>query len=340
MQIPETEMSAGEGKTTFSILIVEDSPTSREFLKMSLSRAGYTVTAAENGFAALSLMQRIYFPIVITDLMMPGMGGLELCRTVRNRVFHSYVYFIILTSKDSKEDIVAGLDAGADDYLTKPFHPAELIARLRTARRILELESSLRERIEEIRLLSVTDQLTKVYNIGYLNEQLLHEVKRSQRYHHSLSVIMCDIDNFKQVNDTYGHTSGDLVLKGFAQCLKESLRDGIDWVVRYGGEEFLIIMPQTDLQGAAVAAERLCRRVAELVFVVKEQEIRITASFGVASVNSSRGLCEISPTLLVEDADRCLYRAKHEGKNRVRTSERVVSLDHVPAQREIRDCDH
>ena len=327
MQIPEKEMSAGEGKTTYPILIVEDSPTSREFLKMSLSRAGYTVTAAENGFAALSLMQRIYFPIVITDLMMPGMGGLELCRTIRNRVFNSYIYFIILTSKDSKEDIVAGLEAGADDYLTKPFHPAELIARLRTARRILELESSLKERIEEIRLLSVTDQLTRVYNIGYLNNQLMHEMKRSQRYHHSLSVIMCDIDNFKQVNDTYGHTSGDLVLKRFAQCLKESLRDGIDWVVRYGGEEFLIIMPQTNLQGAAVAAERLRQRVAELVFLVKEQEIRITASFGISGFDSSGVLCETSPILLIEEADRCLYKAKREGKNRVNRSERIASMN-------------
>jgi len=251
--------------------------------------------------------------------MMPEMDGLELCRAIRKKVLPGYVFIVILTAKDSKDDIVTGLEAGADDYLSKPFNQSELIARLKTGIRILKLEKSLKEANEEVRLLSITDPLTKCYNRGYLTDSLPIEIKRAKRYDRHLSIILCDIDHFKKVNDTYGHQAGDQVLKEFVHYISKSLRQEVDWVARYGGEEFIIVLPETDINAASAVAERLRRVVSkERITLPDGKEIHITASFGVSGFSPETADTTISSEDLINDADRCLYRAKGEGRNKVK----------------------
>jgi len=300
-----------------NILIVEDSYTQALRLQIILEEQGYQIALARNGVEGLNLLQEDFFPIVITDWIMPEMDGFEFCQAVRSQEFPGYVYIILLTTKDSRHDIIAGLEAGADDYLIKPVDKAELAARLNTARRIIELEYSLRKRNEEIARMSVTDPLTKAYNRRYLNDHLSAEIKRAFRYDHPLSIIICDIDHFKRVNDTYGHQAGDRVLEEFARCIRGLVREA-DWIVRYGGEEFLIVLPETDLDNAHKAAERYRVSVSETPIPTGTTEIRITASFGVASCLPSceKRENECSMEALIESADQCLYRAKNEGRNK------------------------
>ena len=308
----------GEQHDRYPILIAEDDPVSRKILERSLTKAGYTVSTAKNGREALDLLNRNYYPIVITDWMMPEMNGTELCRAIRRSEFPGYIYTMLLTSLDTKHDLISGLKAGADDYLTKPFNQAELMARLSTGRRILELEHSLRRANEEIRLLSVTDPLTSVFNRGYIDTHLPDEVVRAQRYGRALSVIMCDIDHFKRVNDTYGHQAGDAVLQCFAAGLRQLLRNNVDWVARYGGEEFLVVLPETALTGATSVAERLRQHTEQLAIPFENQDLRITASFGVAGHGESSP-AGLRAETLIADADNGLYRAKNAGRNRVIT---------------------
>jgi diguanylate cyclase (GGDEF)-like protein len=288
-------------------------------LEKTLIKSGYEVVSVENGRMALELFDKRFFPFILTDWMMPEMDGLELCRAIRKKVLPGYVFIVILTAKDSKDDIVTGLEAGADDYLSKPFNQSELIARLKTGIRILKLEKSLKEANEEVRLLSITDPLTKCYNRGYLTDSLPIEIKRAKRYDRHLSIILCDIDHFKKVNDTYGHQAGDQVLKEFVHYISKSLRQEVDWVARYGGEEFIIVLPETDINGASAVAERLRRVVSkERITLPDGKEIHITASFGVSGFSPETADTTISSEDLINDADRCLYRAKGEGRNKVK----------------------
>jgi len=303
----------------FPILIAEDNPVSRKLLEKTLTKAGYEVVSAKNGREALDLFAQRFFPIVLTDWMMPEMNGPDLCRALRAQSQNGYVFIILLTAKDSKDDIVAGLEAGADDYLTKPFNRAELMARLKTGTRILELERSLKTATEEIRVLSIKDSLTSCYNRGCLTERLPREIKRARRYGHDLSVVLCDIDHFKEVNDTYGHQAGDAVLKAFAKILMDSIRNGVDWVSRYGGEEFLVVFPETPFQGAALVAERLRTAVAEATMETPEGDLHITASFGVTGFSASTPDSRVSCDAVVKMADNMLYQAKNAGRNTVRS---------------------
>jgi len=300
------------------LLIVEDDPSSRNLLKKLLVSAGYEVVSAENGREAQEILEKDCFRIVITDWMMPEMDGVELCRTIRSRNFERYIFIIILTAKDTKDDIVAGLEAGADDYLIKPFHSAELITRLSIIERYLEIERSLKEANEKIKILSITDPLTGIYNRGYMDERLPQEMARAKRYGHTLSLIMSDIDHFKKINDIFGHQVGDKVLREFVDCMESGIRNGIDWITRYGGEEFLIILPETDVELACRVAERLRRLVAEKITYIEGKEIRITASFGVSGFNPSQHNDIVSYESLIGQADKRLYQAKKEGRNRVK----------------------
>ncbi len=300
----------------FPILIAEDDPVSRKLLEKILIKAGNKVVSVENGQKALELFNDRFFPIVLTDWMMPEMDGLELCRAIRKNTYPGYVFIILLTAKNSKDDIIRGLRAGADDYLTKPFSHAELIARLNTGKRVLELERSLKDANEEIRILSITDPLTGTYNRGYMTERLPQEIKRARRYSRALSIILCDIDHFKKVNDTYGHLAGDRVLKDFAQCIRYSIRQDVDWTARYGGEEFLIVLPETDVNGASVMAERLKSELSQRVTETQGKQISITASFGVTGFSPDTPDEMISPEAMVSKADKYLYQAKREGRNK------------------------
>jgi len=307
--------------SNFPILIAEDNLVSRKFLEKILVKAGHELVFTENGLKALEYFDEKFFPIVLTDWIMPEMDGLELCRAIRKRNTKGYVFIILLTSNDSKDEIVTGLEAGADDYLTKPVHPSELVVRLNTARRILDLERSMKKANEEIRTLSNKDFLTGCFNRSFLNERLPQEIERSERYKRPLSLIMCDIDYFKKVNDTYGHLTGDFVLKKFTEKISESIRSGVDWIARYGGEEFLIVLPETDLKSCCALAERLRMVISKTVINRGKQDICITASFGVSCFNPvDLVICDnsVSSDILISQADQCLYRAKNEGRNRVR----------------------
>ena len=302
----------------FPILIAEDNPVSRKLLEKALIKAGHEVVSVENGRKALEMFNKNFFPIVLTDWVMPEMDGLELCRAIRETDTPGYVFIVLLTANDSKDDIVTGLKAGADDYLTKPFNHAELIARLSTGKRILELERSLKEANEEIRILSITDPLTGCYNRAYLTERLPQEISRARRYGHPLSLILSDIDHFKKVNDTHGHLIGDHVLKEFVKCFMELIRHNVDWVARYGGEEVLIILPETDVKHAILLAERLRNNLSQRVIEIQGKQIGITASFGITGFDPTTPDEKISPEYMINEADKFMYQAKKEGRNRVR----------------------
>ena len=313
--IQRTISTTGGGK--FPILAVDDHPVSRLLLEKVLRKAGHEVFFAVNGREAFELFQRQFFPIVVSDWLMPEMDGLELCRAIRSMACPGYVFIILLTCKNSKADIVAGLEAGADDYLSKPFNPGELRARINTGIRILDLERSLREANEQIRKFSITDPLTGCFNRGYLDQTLSREIRRSFRYGRPLSVVLCDIDHFKRVNDTYGHPAGDRVLKEFASCIASSVRKNVDWLARYGGEEFVLVLPETGLDGARSVAERLRRKISSHSIRIENREIRVTSSFGISSIDLKAADEGNLALFMIEKADRMLYRAKQSGRNRV-----------------------
>ena len=314
-------MEEKESEHHFPILIAEDNPVTRKLLGKILMKAGHEVVLVRNGTEALKLFDEKFYPMIVTDWIMPEMNGLELCKAIRSRITQGYVFIVLLTAKDSKYDIITGLEAGADDYLTKPFNKAELIARLKTGIRILELEASLRKVNDKITVLSRTDPLTGCFNRCYLNERLPIEIKRAKRYRRPLSMILCDIDHFKKVNDKYGHQAGDLILKEFVHCIKRLIRNPLDALVRYGGEEFLLILPETDLNGAICIAERICEIISKHFIKVQQNEICITASFGVTSFDYDSHRADFSVDNFIRQADRFLYQAKKEGRNRVKAGQ-------------------
>lgn len=302
----------------YPILLAEDDPISRRLFEKILVKEGFSVTTVENGRKALDLLRQRFFPIVLTDWQMPEMEGPELCRTIREENPDRYVFIIMLTSKGSKDDIISGLGAGADDYLTKPAHYAELVARIKTGIRILELEKSLKAAVDEIHILSITDPLTGIYNRGYINERLPQEVRRAKRYGRDFSLLMCDIDHFKKVNDTHGHLAGDAVLKEFVRCITSVIRQQVDWAGRYGGEEFIVVLPETDQAGAMVVAERLRETIQNCETQIESCAIPITASFGVTGFSPQEGKEAVKPEALLQQADVLLYEAKQAGRNQVK----------------------
>lgn len=304
------------------ILVVEDDPVDLAILSSVLRKEGYEFAVAANGQEAIDLYSSEFFPIIISDCVMPVMDGLELCRLIRSMMIQRYIYIILLTARDSREDLIVGLEAGADEYIIKPIYHTELRLRLRGAQRILSLEATLKQNLVEIRELSIRDALTGAFNRCYMDQRLAQEIIRTYRYSHPLSVIICDLDHFKAVNDTYGHQAGDAALKSCVSTIYSCIRHGIDWVARYGGEEFVIVLPETDLAGAQVVAERIRQRIASHPIEAFGCEFEITVSFGLVAIVPNG--CDETP-LYVEQvlhvADACLYKAKNEGRNRVVSTE-------------------
>lgn len=302
----------------FRLLLVEDEPTQRMLVERQLRKAGYAVETAADGDEALQKILGGQFQLLLTDWDMPGMDGRTLCRKVREANLPTYIYILLLTSHGSTADVVAGLDAGADDYLRKPANESELVARLNSGRRIVCLEQSLRDANAKIQQLSETDSLVGTFNRRYLNTQLVREVDRACRYRHSLAAVMADLDRFKAINDERGHETGDDVLRRFAELAKSTVRPS-DWIARYGGEEFVIVLPETDLAGAAIAAEKLRALCAATVIDTVTGQLSVTASFGVAELNGSavNQPADAAAQLLLRRADAALYASKNEGRNRV-----------------------
>ncbi len=305
------------------ILIAEDDPISRRILTALLTKWGYTVKAASDGAQAWSQLEQEVSPrLAILDWMMPGMDGLEICRRVREKEAGGdlYTYVIILTAKGAKEDIIEGMDAGADDYLVKPFDPQELRVRVRAGQRIVELQSQLKAAQEELRRQSITDPLTGVLNRRATLERFHLETSRAKREKRPLSVLMMDVDHFKKVNDNFGHICGDEVLKEVARRVRTGLRD-YDTFGRIGGEEFMAILPGATLSLAVTVAERLRAAVSSKPMSTCKGAIGVRMSVGVTQWAEEE---EMERTM--DRADKALYLAKKRGRNRVE----ALDLDESP----------
>jgi diguanylate cyclase (GGDEF)-like protein len=295
-------------------LIAEDDSVSRKALELTLKKWGYDVVAAKDGDVAWEILQGEDAPqLAILDWMMPGMDGAAICQKVRERTEQLYTYILLLTAKSEKQDIVAGLDAGADDYLTKPFDLHELRVRLRAGERILDLEDKLIAARESLRYQATHDLLTELWNRGTIFEMLERELERAQRANGKLGVILGDIDHFKQINDTYGHAAGDAVLKEVAQRMVRMMRP-YDAIGRYGGEEFMMVLPECDQRRTMDIAERLRESVSKALIVTPDGEIPVTMSLGVAAYPE---MTIAKADMIVRAADAALYRAKQSGRNRV-----------------------
>ena len=323
-QIPENVMTAEEiASSRDTVLIAEDDPVFRRLLQSCLQSWNYKVRACENGLDAWNVLQQEHAPqMAILDWMMPGMDGIEMCRRIRGLQQDPYRYVLLLTAKDDKQDVVQGLEAGADDYLTKPFNVDELHARVRVGKRILELQKELIQARESLRFEALHDHLTGLWNRGAVLNLLQREEQRRQRSGEALGVIMVDVDHFKAINDSYGHLVGDVGLTEVARRLTASVR-GYDSVGRYGGEEFLIIAPGCDPQGLIISAERLRGVIAESPINGTSGPIPVTISVGLVSVGPG-SLKPFKHIALVQAADSALYRAKAKGRNRVEIADEVT----------------
>ena len=296
------------------VLIAEDDRVSCRALQSLLRKWGYEVIAATDGTQAWNaLREEDRPPLAILDWLMPGMDGLEVCRMVRRQQSEPYVYVLMLTAKADKSDIVEGLEAGADDYLTKPFNPQELRVRLRAGRRIVELQSQLIRARESLKDRATHDPLTGLLNRSLLDEILQQEMARSARQGTPLAVMIADLDHFKDINDHRGHMAGDGVLQGVAGRLKSSVRC-YDRVFRYGGEEFLFVLPGCAGAAALLVAERVRAIVGREPVDTSEGLVSVSVSIGVAATPGGR---KMDPQVLTGAADAALYRAKREGRNRV-----------------------
>ncbi len=305
------------------ILIAEDDGASRLILRRSIQKLGYECEEAENGDQAWELFLAMRPNLIISDWMMPGRDGVQLCEAVRSHPSDQYTYFIILTALADKAHTVQALEAGADDYLVKPLDRDELHARLIVARRVTELHSQLMEQKRELERLNQQlyedgrrDPLTKIGNRLRMQEDLEGLAARAMRYGHQFCLALCDVDFFKKYNDTCGHQAGDDTLKAVARTLARFARSG-DTVYRFGGEEFLVVLPSTSLEGASVGMDRRRRAVEQLAIPHPGRvgpPAVVTMSVGVATFDPK----DPSP---IEDAlkraDQALYFAKTSGRNRV-----------------------
>ncbi|MGH9718733.1 MAG: GGDEF domain-containing response regulator [Bryobacteraceae bacterium] len=302
------------------ILIAEDDAISRRLLETVLVKWGYEVVVVKDGQQAWEALQTEDAPrLAILDWMMPGIDGTEVCKKVRERTTAPntapYVYILLLTARSQREDLVQGMEAGADDYITKPFDANELKVRLRAGRRIIDLQAQLLDAQEALRDQASRDPLTAIWNRTAIFDILRREVARSDRESSPLAVAMADLDHFKSLNDTYGHMAGDAVLREATRRMTSGVRS-YDAVGRYGGEEFLIVLPGCDTRSAACRAERLRSAIATEPFDTSEGRITVTCSLGIASTADSG---DLDTDALIRSADAALYRAKHNGRNRVET---------------------
>jgi two-component system cell cycle response regulator len=298
------------------VLLVDDDELLRLQLSSLLQHAGYIVSVAASGEEALRRLDTEPCSIVISDWDMPEMDGIALTRHLRNQRLDSYIYVFLLTARRGKRDIVVGLQAGADDYISKDASPEEILARLETARRIVTLEQALRSANRENRRLAVTDALTGARNRRYLMKYLPREYDRCKRYGHAIALLVCDLDRFKLVNDGYGHDAGDDVLREFCIRAQACLRS-TDWMARTGGEEFIVVLPETDLAGAGVVGERIRGAIDIEAIPTCVGPLQVTVSVGISAVSLPREHPQLSPTDLLQAADKCLYDSKQQGRNRV-----------------------
>lgn len=296
-----------------TILVVDDSPVYRKLVQHTLQSERYTVLLAKHGNEALGLFVQHHPAIVITDWTMPDISGLDLCKRIRSDFPEVYSHLILLTGNTNKDQVVEGLHAGADDYLTKPFHSGELLARVGVGRRMSELHRQIQAKNRQLEELALTDALTGLPNRRAIDVWAPRQLSAAARHHFPVWIVIADLDFFKEVNDSYGHEAGDFVLKGFGEILKANTRQS-DICGRLGGEEFLLILSHCDQDNIGIAIERLRKQLECKKFVFGNRTITLTASFGIAEFDGPKAL---ALEALVSRADSALYTAKQKGRNRI-----------------------
>lgn len=296
-----------------TVLVVDDNVDIRRLASLSLKGAGYATVEAASGSEALSIIAATPPDLVVLDVMMPGMTGFDVLRELRARLCHLDLPVIFLTAKTDISDKEQGFELGAEDYLTKPFTPKELVLRVKAQLRLKSEGDKLRDDVRRQEQLSCTDELTQAYNRRHLLQRMKEELAEAVRHERSVSFIMLDIDHFKQINDTYGHLAGDDILRQLADLARGHIRQE-DILARYGGEEFGILLPTTQAQTAAFTAERIRSVVQGNKFTSGQLVIRVTASIGVAGFPADP---VTTSDELIELADKRLYMAKHTGRNQV-----------------------
>jgi len=286
------------------VLAAEDNPVFQSMLRTMLTKWGYHPVIARDGNEAWKILEGDDAPrLAVLDWMMPGLDGVEICRRLRSLGREPYIYILLLTARTESQDLIEGMDAGADDYLTKPFNAHELRVRIRAGRRILDLQDALRQQ-------ATHDGLTGLLNRNSILGKLEEEIYRSERNAGPVAVVMADLDRFKSINDTHGHLAGDAVLLEAARRLKTTSR-AYDAVGRYGGEEFLTVLPGCGMADAWRQSERLREAIAGEPFPVEGGVLKVTCSFGLACSDTT------PVTRLVRTADEALYLAKDAGRNRI-----------------------
>lgn len=299
------------------IVVADDSAVYRELVRRTLREKGHEVRVATNGREAVDLVSQCRPAVLVSDWEMPDMSGIELSKIVRNDP-NSFVHIILLTGNSDKEQVVEGLQSGADDYLTKPFHPGELVARVAVGLRIAALTREIQGKNKLLEELSLSDPLTGLPNRRAFEQWAARELSGAARYRFGFWLVMADLDKFKVINDNYGHAAGDEVLKRFSAVLRDNTRAS-NICARLGGEEFVIALSHLDRQGVSTAIERLrCSFAAESFGFAPS--LSVTASFGVAGLADGR---PVELAVLLSQADAALYRAKRQGRNRFEFSESV-----------------
>jgi diguanylate cyclase (GGDEF)-like protein len=304
----------GESPRTAKVLVVEDSPFSRKLIEQALFGQPYSLIFAATGREAVDLYVQHRPSLIIMDWMMPDLDGLEICRRLRSISLDAYTHIIMLTGKRDKESVVEGLRAGADDYLTKPFHHEELLARVAVGFRTVDLHRQIQAQNKTLEKLALTDAMTGLPNRRAIDEWATRELNSAARNGFSVWVIIADLDRFKHINDTFGHNAGDEVLQKFAKILKANTRRS-DLCGRLGGEEFLIVMTHAKRDDVEKAAERIRSEFETLPFSFSGCNMIATSSFGIAGFEANQ--TQPSFAALVSQADAALYQAKRAGRNRV-----------------------
>lgn len=298
----------------FKVLIIDDSPVARKLLELTLLEKGYSLILATNGQNGIELFEKHGPDVVITDWMLPDLSGQEVCKRIRSSSRESYAYIIVVTAQTGKENLVEALSLGADDYLTKPFHRGELLARVGAGARITGLQRQIEAKNKQLEELALTDPLTGLPNRRAIEDWAASQLSNAARHGFPFWIALADLDHFKQVNDTFGHDAGDAVLKRFSKLLKSSLRRG-DLCGRLGGEEFLLVLTHTDKQNALKVIDRIRLELSSTPLTFGGCTVGVTASFGLAGFEGSQKASAFGP--LRQLADAALYAAKRAGRNRI-----------------------
>jgi len=305
-----------ETSKKYSVLVADDNGLIRHIVCDLLREMGFEVSEAEDGRQAFELYRSTSFHIVITDWVMPNMTGLELCKAIREDsskpAYSGYTYILMLTSQDSKNDTIAALDAGADEYLIKPVHKPELQARIRTAMRIIELEAIREAHFEQVQQASLVDVLTGVHNRKFMEDRLPLEVKRANRYQRPLSVMMIGFNDIEKFRKDHGIFVTEKMLQAVANLLRESIRLEVDWVARWNDYQFLVLLPETDVNDASSVAKRLKLRMNQLTVEVNEATFKTTAMYGIVGFIGDQSKKELSVSRLLEFAQQALEKADPE----------------------------